>query len=158
MPANLPPQYYEAERRLREAKSPEDKIELIEEMIGIMPKHKGTDHLKADLRRKIAKLSEMAGKKAGGTRMSTTIPKEGAAQVAIIGLPNAGKSQLVARVTKATPTVADYPFTTTTATPGMMELEEHPDSAYRHATARGQLVGVLVLATAETRRRPADSN
>ena len=123
MPANLPPQYYEAERRLREAKTPEDKIELIEEMIGIMPKHKGTDHLKADLRRKIAKLSEMAGKKSGGAHMSMTIPKEGAAQVAIIGLPNAGKSQFVARVTKATPAVADYPFTTTVATPGMMEYE-----------------------------------
>ena len=123
MPANLPPQYYEAERRLREAKTPEEKIELIEEMIGIMPKHKGTDHLKADLRRKIAKLSEVADKKTGGAHMSMTIPKEGAAQIAIIGLPNAGKSQLVARVTKATPTVADYPFTTTTATPGMMEYE-----------------------------------
>ena len=123
MPANLPPQYYETERRLREAKTPEEKIELIEEMIGIMPKHKGTDHLKADLRRKIAKLSEVAGKKTGGAHMSMTIPKEGAAQIAIIGLPNAGKSQLVARVTKATPTVADYPFTTNTATPGMMEHE-----------------------------------
>ncbi|MDP2920362.1 MAG: TGS domain-containing protein [Dehalococcoidia bacterium] len=123
MPANLPPQYYEAEKRLREAKTPEEKIEHLEEMIGIMPKHKGTDHLKADLRRKIAKFSEMSGKKAGGTRASLTIPKEGAAQIAIIGLPNAGKSQLVAKVTKATPTVADYPFTTTVATPGMMEHE-----------------------------------
>lgn len=123
MPANLPPQYYEAEKRFREAKTPEEKIELLEEMIGIMPKHKGTDHLKADLRRKIAKLSEMAGKKSGGTRASMTIPKEGAAQIAIIGLPNSGKSQLVAKVTKATPTVADYPFTTTAATPGMMEFE-----------------------------------
>ena len=123
MPANLPPQYYEAERRFREAKTPEEKIELLEEIMAIMPKHKGTDHLRADLRRKIAKFSEMSGKKTGGTRASTTISKEGAAQLAVIGLPNSGKSQLVARVTKATPTVADYPFTTTAPTPGMMEFE-----------------------------------
>jgi len=123
MPANLPPQYYEAERRFREAKTPEEKVELLEEMMAIMPKHKGTDHLRADLRRKIAKLSEMSGRKTGGTRSATTIPKEGAAQIAVIGLPNAGKSQLVAKTTKATPAVADYPFTTTTATPGMMEFE-----------------------------------
>jgi ribosome-interacting GTPase 1 len=123
MPANLPPQYYEAERRFREARTPEEKIELLEEMMAVMPKHKGTDHLRADLRRKIAKLSEISGTKRGGTRLQTTIPKEGAAQIAIIGLPNAGKSQLVARVTNATPTVASYPFTTTTATPGMMEFE-----------------------------------
>ena len=99
MPANLPPQYYEAERRFREAKTPEEKIELLEEMMAIMPKHKGTDHLRADLRRKIAKLGEISGKKTGGTRAVTTIPKEGAAQVAVIGLPNSGKSQLVAKVT-----------------------------------------------------------
>jgi ribosome-interacting GTPase 1 len=123
MPANLPPQYYEAERRLREAKTPEEKIELLEEMMAIMPKHKGTDHLRADLRRKIAKFSEMSVKKTGGTRAATTIPREGAAQVAVIGLPNGGKSQLVSKVTKASPTVAGYPFTTTTPTPGMMEFE-----------------------------------
>lgn len=126
MPANLPPQYYTAERRFREAKTPEEKVELLEEMMAIMPKHKGTDHLRADLRRKIAKLSEMAGKKTGGTRASMMIPKEGAAQIAIVGMPNAGKSQLVARVTKATPVVADYPFTTTTPTPGMMEVDNVP--------------------------------
>ena len=56
MPANLPPAYFEAERRLRQASEPEEKIRIIEEMLGIMPKHKGTDHLKADLRGKIAKL------------------------------------------------------------------------------------------------------
>jgi ribosome-interacting GTPase 1 len=123
MPANLPPQYYEAERRFREVKTPEEKIELLEEMMAIMPKHKGTDHLRADLRRKIAKFSEMSGKKTGGTRTSMTISKEGAAQFAVIGLPNSGKSQLVAKVTKATPTVAEYPFTTTIPTPGMLEFE-----------------------------------
>ncbi len=88
-----------------------------------MPKHKGTDHLRAELRSRIAKLTQQAGKKSGVQRMSMVIEKEGAAQVAVVGLPNAGKSQLVASVTNAVPAVADYPFTTYAASPGMMPLE-----------------------------------
>ncbi|MAF85380.1 MAG: GTP-binding protein HSR1 [Dehalococcoidales bacterium] len=123
MPANLPPQYFEAEKRFRLAKEPADKIVALEEMLAIMPKHKGTDKLRADLRGKIAKLSQTLGKKTGAHRASTVIEKEGAAQIVVIGLPNAGKSQLVASITNASPTVAEYPFTTHQATPGMMEFE-----------------------------------
>jgi ribosome-interacting GTPase 1 len=123
MPANLPPQYHEAEENFRLAKTIPEKVAALEEMLAVMPKHKGTDHLRAKLRARIAKLSEASEKKLATRRTSTVIPREGAAQVAVIGLPNSGKSQLVSRTTNASPTVADYPFTTHRATPGMIELE-----------------------------------
>jgi hypothetical protein len=123
MPANLPPQYHEAEENFRLAKTIPEKVAALEEMLAIMPKHKGTDHLRAKLRAKIAQLTEASEKKLATKRTSTVIPREGAAQVAVIGLPNSGKSQLVATITNASPTVAEYPFTTHNATPGMMEFE-----------------------------------
>jgi len=123
MPANLPPQYFEAEKNFRLAKTTPEKMAALEEMLAIMPKHKGTDHLRAELRRRMAKLTEAVDKKAATQRTSMVILKEGAAQVAVIGPPNVGKSQLVATVTNASPTVAEYPFTTHTAIPGMMEFE-----------------------------------
>jgi len=123
MPANLPPQYFEAEKNYRAAKNPMEKIAALEEMLAIMPKHKGTDHLRAELRSRIAKLTQLAAKKSGAQRASMVIEKEGAAQVVVIGLPNAGKSQLVSSITNASPAVAEYPFTTQSATPGMMQFE-----------------------------------
>lgn len=126
MPANLPPQYFEAEKKLRMAKEPAEKIEAIEEMLAIMPHHKGTDHLQAELRRKIAKLKETFDKKLVTQKVSMYIQKEGAAQVVVIGMPNTGKSQLLCATTNARPLVADYPFTTKQATPGMMQFEDVP--------------------------------
>jgi ribosome-interacting GTPase 1 len=123
MPANLPPQYFEAEKNFRLAKSPLEKIAALEEMLAIMPKHKGTDHLRAELRTRIAKLTQSLDKKTATQRASMMIEKVGAGQLAVIGPPNTGKSHLVTSLTKATPAVAAYPFTTHSATPGMMVFE-----------------------------------
>ena len=89
MPANLPPMYFDAEKRFRDAKTPESKIEALEEMLTIMPKHKGTDKLRADLRRRIAKLKEQAQQKKGGARrdLAYVLEKEGAAQVIVSRRP-----------------------------------------------------------------------
>ena len=124
MPANLPPQYYEVERKFRAARNPLEKMAILEEMMAIMPKHKGTDHLRAELRGRMAKLQQLAVKKSGAQRASMAIEKEGAAQIAVVGLPNSGKSQLLNAVTKAAPAVAEYPFTTQAASPGMMPYED----------------------------------
>jgi ribosome-interacting GTPase 1 len=125
MPANLPPMYFEAEKRFRDGKTPEEKTEALEEMLAIMPKHKGTDKLKADLRRKIAKFKLEGQQKKGGARSQTaySIDREGAGQIAVIGPPNTGKSSLVAKITNATPEVGDFPYTTWKPTPGMVPYE-----------------------------------
>jgi len=126
MPANLPPPYFEAEKRYRTAKDPQEKIEALEEMMAIMPHHKGTDKLRAELRRRMAQHSEAAERRPSQTRRGAKflIKKEGSAgQVALVGLPNAGKSQLVAYLTDASPEVANYPFTTKKPLPGMMKWQ-----------------------------------
>ena len=126
MPANLPPPYFEAEKRYREGKTPEEKLDALEEMLTIMPKHKGTDKLRADLRKRIAKVKSDAQQKKGvGKRESSfNIDKEGAAQAVIIGAPNVGKSSIVASLTNAKPEVADFPHSTWNATPGMANFEK----------------------------------
>ncbi len=125
MPANLPPQYFEAEERFRKAKTPEDKVDALEEMLAIMPKHKGTDKLKAMLRERISKLKDQTQKKKGAVRQKTAydIEKEGAAQIVVIGPPNTGKSSLVKLITNASPEVANFPHTTHKPMPGMAQYE-----------------------------------
>jgi ribosome-interacting GTPase 1 len=125
MPTNLTPQYYKIEERFREAKTNEEKIELLEEMMRVVPKHKGTDHLRADLRRKLSKLKDAgdARKKSGRQTSVFHIDKEGAGQIAIVGPTNTGKSAFVKAVTNASPEVTNSPFTTWQPTPGMMPIE-----------------------------------
>jgi len=125
MPANLTPQYYEAEKNYRQAKKPSEKILALETMLAIMPKHKGTDKLRADLRRKISQLKEDTLKKSGGKRGQLfDVIRSGAGQVVLIGFPNAGKSQLVGSLTQAKPEVGEYPYTTHSPIPGMMEYKD----------------------------------
>jgi ribosome-interacting GTPase 1 len=125
MPANLTPQYREAEQRFRAATATEDKIEALEEMIRLLPKHKGTDHLFADLKRRLSKLRSGKGQKCGATRQKSPyhIRPSGAGQAVLVGLPNAGKSAVVAALTNKEVEVAPYPFTTRLPAPAMMPHE-----------------------------------
>lgn len=126
MPANLTPQYFEAEQRYRRAKSAPERLAALQDMLAVMPKHKGTDHLKAGLRAKMAQLMEEIEhprRIGGGQVQPFSLRKEGAGQAVLIGLPNVGKSQLLATLTGAGAKVADYPFTTKTPVPGMLQFE-----------------------------------
>ena len=125
MPTNLPPEAVEAERRYRAAESVAEKIACLEEFISAIPKHKGTDKLRADLRKRLSKLKSAAQSRKKVSRQDSAfrIDKEGAGQVVVVGPTNVGKSALVATLTNATPEVADSPFTTWKPTPGMMLME-----------------------------------
>jgi hypothetical protein len=125
MPANLTPDYISAETRYKAAKTVEDKIACLEEMLATVPKHKGTEKIQADIKGKLAKMRRAPRKKGAARRADPAhVPKEGAAQVVVLGAANAGKSQLVAALTKAEPKVAEYPFTTLVPLPAMMAYED----------------------------------
>jgi ribosome-interacting GTPase 1 len=127
MPANLPPDYYAAEERYRQAKTNEEKIRILEEMLAIMPKHKGTDHLKADLRAKISRLEKEGTKrKAGGARFNPyAVERYDCPQVVLVGTPNSGKSSLLNTLTGATSEVAEYPHTTLMPFPGIFHCDKY---------------------------------
>jgi ribosome-interacting GTPase 1 len=126
MPANLTPQYLKAEQWYKTAATNEEKILAIEQMLAVMPKHKGTDHLKADLRRKLSKLKDVTTqqKKAGKHVDVFHVPRSGAGQIVLLGTPNCGKSSLAAALTNAKVNVADFPFATAGPVPGMVTFED----------------------------------
>ncbi len=125
MPANLTPAYYAAEGRFRSAQTNEEKILALEEMLAVMPKHKGTDGLKADLRRKLSRLKEAATQKKAAKQTDIFhVPRTGAGQVVLLGMPNTGKSSILAALTNAKVAVADFPFATHAPVPGMVKYED----------------------------------
>src|SRR5579864_1667116 len=127
MPANLTPQYLEAESEFRKAQTADERLECLQKMWKELPKHKGTDKLQAELKQKISEAKkevdhDRKNPKKGG--VSYKIPRQGAGQIILLGAPNAGKSQVLARLTRATPEVAPYPFTTREPHAGMMDWED----------------------------------
>jgi ribosome-interacting GTPase 1 len=127
MPANLTPEYKAAEAAFRKARDPRERLEWLREMLRVIPKHKGTDHLQADIKRRIKELSEeLEGPRKGGARTgpALVVRPEGAAQIALLGPPNTGKSSLHARLTGSGAEVAPYPFTTQYPLPGMLPHED----------------------------------
>ena len=124
MPANLTQQYLKAEAEYRRASTPEEELECLQIMLRELPKHKGTDKLNAELKQKISKVKKELQQPKEAKRAGLRIPRQGAGRAVIIGGPNAGKSQLMRSLTRATPEVAPYPFTTTQPLPGMMPWQD----------------------------------
>lgn len=125
MPANLPPEYYAAEIRFKQAATLQEKVAALEELISTVPKHKGTDKIRADLRRRLSKLrEESARKKKSGRGDLYTVEKQGAAQIALVGFANSGKSSILSAVTNAHPVIADFPISTVMPLSGMMPFED----------------------------------
>ena len=124
MPANLTPQYRAAEAKFKAAHSPEERRVALEEMLATIPKHKGTEKMQADLKRRMARLRQEEEVRTAKHGHAVKVEAEGAAQIVLVGPPNCGKSSLLAVLTHAEPAIADYPFTTTRPQPGMLAFED----------------------------------
>lgn len=140
MPANLPPQYVSAEGRLKSAKDPGEKIAILEEMWALLPKHKGTDKIQADIKRRLSKLRDEEEKASAHRKgYSVSVVREGAGQIVAAGPPNSGKSSLVSVLAHQGPRIAPYPFATLVPYPAMMpyldvkvQLVDLPPIAHGH--------------------------
>jgi len=126
MPANLTQQYLKAEQEYRRATTADEELACLQVMLREIPKHKGTDHLQAQIKSKISKAKKemQSGPKGGKKGRGIRIPRQGAGTAVLLGGPNAGKSQLLTKLTRATPEVAPYPFTTHEPSPGMMPWQD----------------------------------
>jgi len=127
MPANLSPEYKDAQEKFRRAREPQEKLECLREMLRTIPKHKGTEHLQAEIKTRLKELTdELGGPKKGAVHggPELTVRHEGAAQVALVGPPNAGKSSLHARLSGSHAVVGPYPFSTKYPLPGMLAHED----------------------------------
>src|SRR3989338_208465 len=123
MPINAGYEYAEAQKKVNEAKTPQEKIKAYQELLSVSPSHKGAEALRAEIKTKISKLKEKVekerSKKGGG--FSLNIKKEGAAQITLVGLPNSGKSYILNKLTGAKVEIAHYPFTTKKPEMGVMD-------------------------------------
>lgn len=125
MPANLTPMYYKAERDYRRAQTLMEQFECLQLMQKLLPKHKGTDKLQAEIRGRISDARKLLLKQQNAPKSAVgpKFPRQGAGRIVILGAPNSGKSRLLSELTDANPEVAEFPFTTIHPTPGMMPIQ-----------------------------------
>jgi len=126
LPANLTPQYYAAEERYKNAQTSEDKIAALQDMLAIIPKHKGTERLQGDIKKKIDRFKE-EGKNKKKTKSGFNpfgVEKQGAGQIVLAGYPNSGKSSLVGLLSRAKVKITEYPFATALPVSGMMPYKD----------------------------------
>ena len=130
MAVNQSPEYNKAEERYRAATTAEDKLRCLEEMLRLVPKHKASEKLQSQLKQKIkaAREETQQEQKKGGAahRDVFAVPKQGAGQVMLLGEANVGKSAILAALTDAKVEVAEFPFSTHAAVPGMAYHEDVP--------------------------------
>lgn len=125
MPANLTPQYYAAEENYRQARTPEERIKALQEMLAVIPKHKGTERLQGDIKKRIARFKEEGIKKKQTKGFNPFgVEKQGAGQAVLAGYPNSGKSSLVGILSRAKVKIAEYPFSTALPVSGMMPYKD----------------------------------
>ncbi len=124
VPANLTPEYFNAEKAYKAAQTEDEKLACLQHMLAVIPKHKGTEKLQADLKRRIAMLKDRLERHAKKKGISYRVKPEGAGQIVLIGPPNSGKSSLLAALTHAEPEIGDYPFTTREPMPGMAPYKD----------------------------------
>ncbi len=125
MPINATPEYQAAERKYNEAKTIQEKIAALEDMLRKAPSHKGAESLRADIKSKLSKyrLQVEKEKKSAGKKFQLSVKKEGAAQVVLVGLTNTGKSWLLSKLTNAKPEISEYEFTTKMPEVGILEYQ-----------------------------------
>jgi len=126
MPANLTPMYHDAEQRFKQASTPEEKFAALQDMMAQIPKHKGTEKLQAEIKRKLSQVRKEIQKtgKAAKRQDPSNIPREGAGRIVLVGPPNSGKSAILKAMTNAEPEVAPWEFTTRMPEQGMVPWQD----------------------------------
>ncbi len=128
MPTNLPAEAKKKWYDVSMARNPNEKLQLLQQFLSLVPKHKGTEKLRAQVRTKIAKLrreiEETKRRKTMARGSKFFIEKEGAAQVVILGQTKVGRSSLLASITNAKVEISNYLYTTLEPIPGMFTFED----------------------------------
>ena len=159
MPTNLPPEAKDKWAEVEATNDPKLKLQKYQEFLSEVPQHKGTMKLRGQVKKKMAtirkdlddKKRKGTGKGGGGPKIF--IEKEGAAQIALLGMTNVGKSSLLAALTNAKVEVSPNPYTSREPVPSIMsykdirfQVVEAP--AMMEGSADGKAWGMATLGSA----------